>query len=361
MRIYISTIFIIIFLSIFSYFYSEEYFNYHKNKQNLQTQNDLINHEISNFTLSKIRDLEKIQLFYTPNKDLLNKIVEKINNAKTKIYIEVYILTETRIQKALKKAKDKWIDIKIILEKNPYKTTNINKKVANFFEKNNINFVWSNANNYSLNHSKMILIDDESIISTWNLTYSTFNNNRDFFLFITDKEINLKFNKIFLSDYKWEKTNIYDNNLILSPFYSRKKFEILIKSAKSDIKMYFQYFKDKKINNLLIKRKKEWIQIESIISKQSLNSNKKDLDKLIHNWINISILNKNNMHAKAILIDNKYLFIWSINLSNYSLDKNREIWILLTNTKIINNFINIFKSEKVENILLEKSYTNGIK
>ena len=101
MRIYISTIFIIIFLSIFSYFYSEEYFNYHKNKQNLQTQNDLINHEISNFTLSKIRDLEKIQLFYTPNKDLLNKIVEKINNAKTKIYIEVYILTETRIQKAL--------------------------------------------------------------------------------------------------------------------------------------------------------------------------------------------------------------------------------------------------------------------
>ena len=188
----------------------------------------------------------------------------------------------------------------------------------------------------------MILIDDESIISTWNLTYSTFNNNRDFFLFITDKEINLKFNKIFLSDYKWEKTNIYDNNLILSPFYSRKKFEILIKSAKSDIKMYFQYFKDKKINNLLIKKKKEKIKIKSIISKQSLNSNKKDLDKLIHNWINISILNKNNMHAKAILIDNKYLFIWSINLSNYSLDKNREIWILLTNTKIINNFITIY-------------------
>jgi phosphatidylserine/phosphatidylglycerophosphate/cardiolipin synthase-like enzyme len=48
------------------------------------------------------------------------------------------------------------------------------------------------------------------------------------------------------------------------------------------------------------------------------------------------------MHSKAILIDNKYLFIWSINFSKYSLDKNREIWILLKNWDIISKFKSLF-------------------
>jgi phosphatidylserine/phosphatidylglycerophosphate/cardiolipin synthase-like enzyme len=51
------------------------------------------------------------------------------------------------------------------------------------------------------------------------------------------------------------------------------------------------------------------------------------------------------MHAKAILIDNKYLFIWSINFSNYSIDKNREVWILINNSKIIKDFLNIYNQD----------------
>ncbi|MDF1682884.1 MAG: phospholipase D-like domain-containing protein [Patescibacteria group bacterium] len=31
------------------------------------------------------------------------------------------------------------------------------------------------------------------------------------------------------------------------------------------------------------------------------------------------------MHSKAILIDNKYLFLGSVNFSSYSLDRNREV------------------------------------
>jgi phosphatidylserine/phosphatidylglycerophosphate/cardiolipin synthase-like enzyme len=51
------------------------------------------------------------------------------------------------------------------------------------------------------------------------------------------------------------------------------------------------------------------------------------------------------MHAKAILIDEKFLFIWSINFSTYSIDQNREIWILIINNEIINNFLNIFNQD----------------
>jgi phosphatidylserine/phosphatidylglycerophosphate/cardiolipin synthase-like enzyme len=62
-------------------------------------------------------------------------------------------------------------------------------------------------------------------------------------------------------------------------------------------------------------------------------------------WIEIIVLPKYKMHAKAILIDDKYLFIWSINFSDYSIDKNREVWILLKNTDIIDKFLDIFKQD----------------
>jgi phosphatidylserine/phosphatidylglycerophosphate/cardiolipin synthase-like enzyme len=52
------------------------------------------------------------------------------------------------------------------------------------------------------------------------------------------------------------------------------------------------------------------------------------------------------MHSKAVLVDNKYLFIWSENFSTPSLDKNREMWIILKNKKIINKFKKIFNSDK---------------
>jgi phosphatidylserine/phosphatidylglycerophosphate/cardiolipin synthase-like enzyme len=52
------------------------------------------------------------------------------------------------------------------------------------------------------------------------------------------------------------------------------------------------------------------------------------------------------MHSKAVLVDNKYLFIWSENFSSPSLDENREMWILLKNNEIIEKFNILFKNDK---------------
>ncbi|MDR1944909.1 MAG: phospholipase D family protein [Candidatus Peribacteria bacterium] len=61
--------------------------------------------------------------------------------------------------------------------------------------------VWSNQNNYALNHSKIILTDSISIISTGNLTYSSFTQNRDIYVFTKDKDIHKNLLEIFEFDY----------------------------------------------------------------------------------------------------------------------------------------------------------------
>jgi phosphatidylserine/phosphatidylglycerophosphate/cardiolipin synthase-like enzyme len=89
-----------------------------------------------------------------------------MDKTKKRLYVEVYMLTEDKLINALFKAKNRRIDIKVILEKNPYQTSGINDDTYDFLSKNKIDVVWSNLDNYSLNHSKFIIADDELILST---------------------------------------------------------------------------------------------------------------------------------------------------------------------------------------------------
>jgi len=337
----ISFLVIINFLIIFSLFYWKEYFDFHKDKIEISKNEKENKEQLEKFKIDNIKNYENIEIFSTPDKKVLDYIVEKINSAHDYIYIEIYMLTENRTREALIKAKKRWIDVKIILEKDPYLAYSINDKTFDEFKKYNIEIVWSNTKNYALNHSKMILIDWLNIISTGNLTYSTFTQNRDFFVFINDLELNKKLLKIFNDDFKWIKKTVYDDNLIISPTISREKIIDLLESANSDIKIYMQYFSDDEINKKLIEiKKKKNIKISAVIPKTAIND--ENTKKLIDNKIEIKVIPKYKMHAKSILIDEKYLFIWSINFSNYSIDKNREIWILINNKDIILKFLDIF-------------------
>lgn len=337
----ITTLIISIFFIIFSIFNFEEYYNFHKEKMEINKNNLELNEKIKKFELQNLEEINDIKFYYTPSKDLLNNIVEKINSSKKYVYIEVYMFTEKRIKEAVIKAKKRWVDVKVILEKDPYMVYSINDKTYNELQKNNIDVVWSNTENYSLNHSKMILIDDLNIVSTGNLTYSTFTKNRDFFLFIKDEYTNKTLKEIFYNDFNWIKKSPYSENLVLSPSYSRNKIIDLIESAEKDIKIYIQYFNDEEINNKLIEIKKvKDIKISAIIPDTATQD--KNTKKLIKSGIEIKKIPKYKMHAKAILVDEKYLFVWSENFSSYSLDKNREIWFIIKNNEVISDFLDIF-------------------
>jgi len=343
-KIKIQSIIIVIFFIIFSYFNIGEFLDYQKNHENLKNTEINNKEKISNFSLEKINNIKDIQLKVTPNNGVLKKIISRINKAKIRIYIEVYMFTNKDIISSVLKAKKRWVDIKVILEKNPYKIPNINNKTYNVFIKNKIDVVWSNSKNYSLNHSKMILIDNKIILSTWNLTHSTFIKNKDLFLFINDEKLLTNLELIFINDFRWIKTWEYNSNLVLSPNYSRKKLETLILSSRKEIKMYFPYIKDTNLEDLIIKKAKENIQIEIIVWKDFFNKYKEIVNKFKNAWIKINYLKKYTLHSKAILVDNTFLFIWSINFSYYSLDKNREIWLILKNKRIIKDFLKIFNN-----------------
>lgn len=336
-------IFIVVFFIIFSYFYWGDFLEYQQYKNNVLQEETLVQENADNFSVEDILNLEKVEVHSTPNKWLLDNLLDKIKLVEERLYIEVYILTESRIIDAIKKVNERGIDVKVILEKNPYMAPRLNDKAYNALLESWVDVIWSNPKSFSLNHSKLIILDDEIILSTWNLSYSTFAKNLDIFLFIKDNKLLSVIEKIFLWDFALETHFNYYSNLVLSPDYSRKKLEKLINSSKKSIKLYFPYIKDDLLENLIIEKAESWLFVSVLVSKDFYEENPEKINFLKESWIKVEFLNKYKMHSKAILLDDKYLFIWSINFSKYSLDKNREFGVLLKESEIIKEFLNIWK------------------
>jgi phosphatidylserine/phosphatidylglycerophosphate/cardiolipin synthase-like enzyme len=171
-------------------------------------------------------------------------LVEEIDAAREKIYVEVYIFTETHLRDALIRAHKRGIEVKILLENNPYKAPYLNDKHYNAFQDAGVNVVWSDPLNYSLNHSKLLLIDEKAYISTGNFSYSLFKYNRDFLVSFTDSEFLESLEKLFLQDFNHQNIGVYHESLVLSPEYSRFKLTSLLQGSQESVKFYFPYIAD---------------------------------------------------------------------------------------------------------------------
>lgn len=325
---------------------SNTYTSFH---DNLQSQKEIFeSHDdsLSKFDFSQIQTLSWVSLEVTPDKKWLENFVTKIDTAEEKVWIEVYIFTEKRLQKAVINAKKRGVDVKVILEKNVYKAPSMNKKIFAEFEKNGIEVVWSDSKDYSLNHSKMAVIDDEVIVSTGNYSYSTFAYNREFFLVMKNPDFQKIMEEIFLKDFDWEKFALYHPNLVLSPFSSRHKMEYLIQNAQKTLHIYALNFWDEKMRDLLIKKQKSGVKVEIILpDTKKVASNSDEIEAFTSAWIAVKMLKKPEAHAKAILSDGKYLYVGSVNFSAPSMDLNREIGIVLKNPEIISEFLEIFHTD----------------
>lgn len=332
---------------------SNEYINYHKDRISQEKKAQEIKQNIEIIKNRKI-EFRNYEVSTTPDLLVLDTIVDKISAAKQKIYIESYIFTEKRILKSIIEAKKRWLDIKIILEKNVYWAWNINKKTYESLTKSWIEVKYSNNKNYKYTHSKFFIIDDEFIISTWNISYSSFKYNKEFFVFWNSKnsitEYNI-LNKIFEEDWNNKKYFECYSNFVMSPFCSEIGIINILSNAKKSIIIYWQTFNSENIENILIEKKKKWVDIKILMGDtKKVNSNIEILDKFLKNWIEAKTPKKPYIHAKVAIIDEEIIYIWSINYTENSMKNNREVGLIFRNkdiAKIIqNDFIKIFNSKQ---------------
>jgi phosphatidylserine/phosphatidylglycerophosphate/cardiolipin synthase-like enzyme len=345
----IKIIFLLLLAVVFSWC-QNDFTAHHQKTADYKKQKIVVQEYLKKFRPENIQEFKSIELYHTPQSksfNLLGKIVNRINWAQERVYLSSYIFTEKRIFEALQNAQKRGIDVKVLMEKNVYKAPFLNNNRFRDLESAWVEVAWSNPDLYSLNHTKLLIIDDKAIVSTGNYSYSSFAYNREFFLQIWDTDFVDILTQIFRSDYIWEANTHYDDRLVLSPLLTRSKFSTLVSSAQDSIKIYSQTFSDDTLEVELSKAVQAWIDVQIIFPElKEIESNRESYKIFTDAWVQVHTLKKPKLHAKAMLVDDTYLYIGSINFSYYSIEQNREIGLLITNPEIIEKFLQVWKQDK---------------
>jgi phosphatidylserine/phosphatidylglycerophosphate/cardiolipin synthase-like enzyme len=154
-----------------------------------------------------------------------------------------------------------------------------------------------------------------------------------------------KLQELFLFDFNHELWGVLDQNLVVSPYNSREKLEYLLNSAEKSIDFYFPYLQDDWLEKILFEASESWVSIRGIVDKSFYEENQELIEKYKQRWIILSPLRKDKLHAKMILVDKTYMYVWSINFSRYSMDENRELGIILRDISLIKKMKEIFQDD----------------
>ena len=142
----------------------------------------------------------KTKTYFSPDNKPAEKLIKSIDNAKSRIYAAVFMITNNKIIDALIRAKNKNIDIQIITDSGSLT-----------FQKNKINkilkskipiFVYnsSSENKHFFNarmHNKFAIIDNWVWTGSFNWTYYADTKNQENIILMNKPKVILKYEKQF--------------------------------------------------------------------------------------------------------------------------------------------------------------------
>ena len=142
----------------------------------------------------------KLSVFFSPqDKTIRNNIIPLVNNASKYIYIPTFVLTHQELSQALINAKNRGVDIKIIID-----GTNSNQKHTKHHILRDAGIKIKTENYAGKMHMKTMIIDDKyTITGSMNFSNSGENRNDENLIIIENRSL-AEFNKDFFN-YLWIK------------------------------------------------------------------------------------------------------------------------------------------------------------
>lgn len=277
-------------------------------------------------------------------------LIDGINNAQKSVYLEMYLLSNRKIISALEDAAHRNLDVRVMLETHPYgsgsasPTTTLDKLQAAGVKTE------ATSTAFALTHEKGMVIDENvAYIMTSNFTLSALGGssstkNREYDIVDQNPQDVQAVVDIFNAD--WNRTSAQYNapNLVVSPDNSRTDVEALINSAQKILIMEAEEMQDEEIEQLLISTAKRGVQVQVILPDgSSSDGNSQGITTIKQGGVQVKEDTQFYMHAKIIVVDGQKAFVGSENISTASLDRNRELGVLIADANVIHTLQQTFR------------------
>lgn len=316
--------------------------NQNKTQQNIET--------IYNLNQSLNSDITPV---FCPSQGCFNIYNQAFLDAKEEIKCAFYELDEENLTNTLlSKSKSTNINISLIVdnnyleEKNLQKLFNTSIKIYSDIDRqtrynnymhnkfciidNNILILGSanpTLNGFYKNNNNILKIESSYLAKNFENEFDTMSNN----IFGTNKKSSLAYNNLTLN---------YQNETYLISSYMCPQdncdkiiLEYLDKSEQEILFASFTLTHDE-ISSKLIEKSNNKINVEGLIEARNWNLKGSDTTLMNNSFPIIKDTNKNNMHHKFFVIDNKYVITGSMNPTNAGANYNDEFILVIENPKI---------------------------
>jgi cardiolipin synthase len=275
-------------------------------------------------------------------------VVSRINAAQKSIDLVMYTLDDNEVVQALSAAMARGVVVRVLLNGGYYdKKEKRNEGSYAALLSLGVPVRWT-PGYFALTHQKTLIVDDtEAFVMTFNLQQKYYATGRDFAVADTDPADVAAVEKTFNAD--WEARQIVapqGDTLLWSPG-SEDELLYLINSSVSTLDIYNEEMADADITAALVAAAVRGVAVR--VDMTYATNWKPMFIKLAVAGVRVrtfpSSSKKIYIHAKVIIADGTRMFLGSENFSDTSLNKNRELGLVLSAPQVLAQVQAVFDAD----------------
>lgn len=204
---------------------------------------------------------------------------------------------------------------------------------------------WSSPD-FTYQHAKFFTVDDQvAVISTGNYSYTySINLERNFVATDRDPADVADLDTLFDDDWAGSAVAMDCTRMVLSPINARARILSLIEGAQHTLTIESMQFADSQVRTAVSARVAAGVQVRAILADAGwVTANATAATYLKNLGVEVKFIP--HMHTKVIVADGAVAYMGSENLSETSLDHNREVGVIVTDASSLAPLESTFETD----------------
>jgi phosphatidylserine/phosphatidylglycerophosphate/cardiolipin synthase-like enzyme len=271
-----------------------------------------------------------------------------VNSATSSVDMTIYEIKDTTLVNDLIAREDAGVTVRVIMDQAHKSYDSAAYKALTAA---GVGVVWSSMA-FTYTHQKTITVNDsESYISTGNFDTTYYATSRDYGVFDTDQADVAAIEQVFNADYTHTSITPADgDDLVWSPTDSQSQLLALINGAQHSLDIEQEEFDDTTLVNAIVAAENRGVTVRVVLETPAdYSSNVSKVTAAGGQLAGYSSSTGFYIHAKAIVADygtsTAKVFLGSENFSDNSLNHNRELGLIISDSAVISGVESAFNSD----------------
>jgi cardiolipin synthase len=258
-------------------------------------------------------------------------ILDLIGSARASVWMEMYLLTDTRALAALAARARAGCDVRVILEPAPYQNQDGNQAAFAELAAVGATVRWATPL-FSYTHAKALIVDHARLaVLTLNLTAAGLGSNREYAV-IDDAPADVAAAEAVFAADETGADAVLGGRLVTSPDTSRAVLAGLIDGARATLAIETEELTDPDIVSALTAARARGVAITLVWPGPADTGSA--FATLAAAGATVRAVAAPAIHAKVVVADGRSLYVGSANFTPTSLDRNREIGLRLEDSSM---------------------------